>query len=77
LPQSASVIAILTRVSPEIAVSLGSLHRRGLAVTAVINVFEDYQFAELSALLLAERIETRHLKERAAIPRVCMNFVLR
>jgi uncharacterized protein (DUF58 family) len=77
LPQSASVIAILTRVTPEIAVSLGSLHRRGLAVTAVINVFEDYQFAELSAPLLAERIETRHLKERASIPRVCMNFVLR
>jgi uncharacterized protein (DUF58 family) len=77
LPQSASVIAILTRVTPEIAVSLGSLQRRGLAVTAVINVFEDYQFAELSAPLLAERVETRHLKDRAAISRVCMNFVLR
>src|SRR3954451_2103695 len=77
LPQSASVIAILTRVTPEIAVSLGSLQRRGLAVTAVINVFEDYQFAELSAPLLAERIDTRHLKDRAAIPRVCMNYVFR
>jgi uncharacterized protein (DUF58 family) len=77
LPQSASVIAILTRVTPEIAVSLGSLQRRGLAVTAVISVFEDYQFAELSAPLLAERIDTRHLKDRAAIPRVCMNYVLR
>src|SRR4051794_10036894 len=77
LPQSASVIAILTRVTPEIAMSLGSLHRRGLAVTAGINVFEDYQFAEVSAPLLAEGIETRHLKERASIPRVCMNYVLR
>src|SRR3954471_11381410 len=77
LPQSASVIAILTRVTPQIAVSLGSLHRRGLAVTAAINVFEDYQFAELSAPLLAERIDTRHLKDRAAIQRVCMNYVFR
>jgi hypothetical protein len=34
-------------------------------------------FAELSGQLLVERIETRHLKDRAAIPRVCMNFVLR
>jgi uncharacterized protein (DUF58 family) len=77
LPQSASVIAMLTRVTPEIAASLGNLRRRGMAVTAIINVFEDHHFAELSGLLLSERIETRHLKDRAAIPRVCMNYVFR
>jgi uncharacterized protein (DUF58 family) len=77
LPQSASVIAILTRVTPEIAIALGNLRRRGMAVTAVLNVFEGHDFAELSAQLLSERIETRHLKDRAAIPRLCMNFVLR
>src|SRR3954463_11778319 len=77
LPQSASVIAILTRVTPEIAIALGNLRRRGLAVTAILNVFEEHEFAELSGLLMNERIETRHLKDRAAIPRVCMNFVLR
>jgi hypothetical protein len=77
LPQSATVIALLTSVTPETAISLGNLRRRGMAVTAIINVFEDYRFAELSVPLLSERIETRHLKDRAAIPRVCMKCVLR
>jgi uncharacterized protein (DUF58 family) len=77
LPRSASVIAILTHVTPEMAVSLGNLRRRGMAVTAIINVYEDYHFADLSAPLLSERIETRHLKDRAAIPSVCMKCVLR
>ena len=77
LPQGATVIAMLTRVTPEIAVALGNLRRRGMAVTAIINVFEDHHFAELSAKLLSEHIETRHLKDRAAIPRVCLNYVLR
>jgi uncharacterized protein (DUF58 family) len=77
LPQSATVIAILTRVTPEIAITLGNLRRRGLAVAAIINTFDELQFAELSVPLLSERIETRHLKDRAAIPRVCMNCVLR
>ena len=77
LPQSATVIAILTRVTPEIAIALGTLHRRGMAVAAIVNVYEDYRFAELSAPLVRERIETRHLKDRAAIPRVCQRCVLR
>src|SRR3954462_215284 len=77
LPQSASVIAILTRVTPEIAIALGNLRRRGMAVTAILNVYEEHHFAELSGQLMSERIETRHLKDRTAIPRVCMNFVLR
>jgi uncharacterized protein (DUF58 family) len=77
LPQSATVIAILTRVTPEMAIALGTLRRRGMAVAAIINVFDEQHFAELSAYLLSERVETRHLKDRAAIPRVCMRCVLR
>jgi uncharacterized protein (DUF58 family) len=77
MPMSASVIAILTQVTPEMAISLGNLRRRGMAVTAIINVFEDYNFADLSAALFSERIETHHLKDRAAIPRVCMKCVMR
>jgi hypothetical protein len=77
LPQSATVIAILTRVTPEAAISLGNLRRRGLAVSAILNIFDDQRFAEASAYLLSEGVETRHLKDRASIPRVCMNCVLR
>jgi uncharacterized protein (DUF58 family) len=77
LPTSATVIALLSRVTPQTAIALGNLRRRGLAVTAIINVYENTRFAEMSGPLLAERIETRHLADRAAIPRVCLNCVLR
>ncbi|MEX0586882.1 MAG: DUF58 domain-containing protein [Pirellulales bacterium] len=77
LPQSATVIAILSRVTPQTAIALGTLRRRGMAVAAIINVYEDYEFAEMSAPLLAERVETYHLADRAAIPRVCLRCVLR
>jgi uncharacterized protein (DUF58 family) len=77
LPTSATVIAILSRVTPQTAIALGSLRRRGLAVTAIINCYENTKFAEMSGPLLAERIETRHLADRASIPRVCMKCVLR
>lgn len=77
MPPSATVIAILSRVTPEMAIALGNLRRRGWAVTAILNVFEELRFTEMSAMLLAERVETRHLADRAAIPRVCMQSVLR
>jgi uncharacterized protein (DUF58 family) len=77
LPQSATVIAILTRVTPEAAIALANLRRRGLAVAAIINEFDEQVFAEKSVPLLSEGIETRHLKDRAAIARVCTKCVLR
>jgi len=77
MPQSATVIAILSAVTPEYAIALGNLRRRGYAVVAIVNVYDEYRFAELSGPLLAEHIETRHLRDRAAISRVCLNCVLR
>jgi len=77
LPHSATVIAVLSDVTPDSAIALGNLRRRGFAVTAIINVYDEYRFAELSGPLLAEQIETRHLRDRASISRVCQNYVLR
>lgn len=77
LPQSATVIAILTRVTPAIAVALSSLQRRGMAVAAIVNLYDERTFEEAAAPLVAEGIDVRQLKERASISRVCMNCVLR
>jgi hypothetical protein len=77
LPRSATVIALLTAVTPETALALGNLRRRGFAITAIINVFEDYEFAKLAAPLLAERIDARQLRDRAAVPTVCLKCLLR
>ncbi len=77
IPSSATVIALLADVTPQTAIALGSLRRRGLAVTAIINVYEVPDFATLAGPLVAEGIETRHLRDRASIPTVCSSYVLR
>ena len=77
IPTSATVIAILTAVTPDTVIALGTLRRRGLAVTALVNVYDEYDFANLAGPLEAERIETRQLRDRAAIPTVCLKYVLR
>ncbi len=55
----------------------GNLRRRGFAVTALLNVFEDADFADAAGPLVAEGIETRHLKEEASIMEICRQYVLR
>jgi uncharacterized repeat protein (TIGR01451 family) len=71
LPRDATVIAIVPRMTPEDALALGTLRRRGLAVTAILNMFDDYEFAQQSGLLLAEGVETRFLRNEAALSDIC------
>src|SRR5262245_35065595 len=59
MPRDATVVAILTAVTPETAVALGSLRRRGFAVEAIINLFDERDYAEAAGRLLAERIASR------------------
>ncbi|MGD9721147.1 MAG: DUF58 domain-containing protein [Pirellulales bacterium] len=77
LPRDATVVAIVTSVTEESAVALGNLRRRGFAVTAIVNVFEERDYAEAAGKLLAERIETRHLKDEAAVSEICRLHALR
>jgi uncharacterized protein (DUF58 family) len=77
LPRDATVVAVVTAVTEETAVALGNLRRRGFAVTAIINVYEDRDYAEAAGKLLAERIETRHLKDEAAVGEICRMHALR
>jgi uncharacterized protein (DUF58 family) len=76
LPRDATVIAILTAVTPETAVALGNLRRRGFAVTAIVNVFEDREYAEAAGMLLVEQIESRHLRDEDAVSAICRGVVL-
>ncbi len=77
LPRDASVVAILTSVTTETAIALGNLRRRGFAVTAILNVYENFDFAEASGPLLAEGVETRQLRDESQIPSVCQQHVIR
>jgi uncharacterized repeat protein (TIGR01451 family) len=77
MPRDASVIVILPKVELETAIALGELRRQGFAITAVLNIYEDYDFAQASGPLLAVGVETRHLRDEAAVVEVCRQYVLR
>ena len=77
MPRDATVVALLRRVTDQTAISLGNIKRRGFAVSAIVNVHDNYDFADMSAPLLAQGIETRHLHSHADIATICRAYVLR
>jgi uncharacterized protein (DUF58 family) len=77
LPRDATVVALLASPSIETAVALGELRRKGLAVTAILNLYDDTEFGQASAQLAAEGIEARHLKTVEMLPTLCREYVLR
>ena len=77
LPRDATVIALLSSVTMETAVALGNLRRRGFAVTVILNLYEVHDFETASGRLLAQGIEARHLRDKAAIVDICRKHVLR
>jgi len=77
LPRDATVVALLATPSIETAVALGELRRKGLAVTAILNLYDDMEFEQASVQLAVEGIEARHLKSVEALPDLCRQYVLR
>jgi uncharacterized protein (DUF58 family) len=77
MPRDVTVIAILARVTPEIAISLGMLRRRGLAVVAILNIHDPLEYADAAGPLMAERIETRHLQSEESVTEICAQYWLR
>lgn len=77
MPRDATVVAIVPGVSDESAIALGNLRRQGYAVTAILNLHDDFDFARAAGPLLAVGIDVHHLKDEARIVEVCRKFVLR
>jgi uncharacterized protein (DUF58 family) len=77
LQRDATVVALLPTVTPESAITLGNLRRQGFAVSAILNVFDEYDFAQASGPLLATGIPTHHLKNEETIIAVCRRIMLR
>jgi uncharacterized protein (DUF58 family) len=77
IPRDATLTAIVSRPDFETAVALGEIRRKGFAVTAIVNVYDDEAFRRASALMAAEGIEVRHLKSVEALPTLCREYVLR
>lgn len=77
LPRDATVLAILPVVTPESAIALSQLRRQGYAVSAIVNLYDDFDFAKAAGPLIAAGIEVHHLKDEAAVVSVCRKIVLR
>lgn len=71
MPRDATVIAVLADVSDDTAWTLGSLHRRGFAVEAIVVDFEDYSAEESLGRLLAQRVSTRRIRDEAELVQLC------
>jgi uncharacterized protein (DUF58 family) len=77
IPRDATVLAILPTVTAETAIALSSLRRQGYAVAALVNIYDEFDFAQASGSLLAAGIPTHHLKDEDSVVHVCRQVVLR
>lgn len=77
LPRDATVIALLGRADPETVLALGSLRRRGYAVTAVLVLFDDNEREEAQVRLMAEGIDVRTLNNEEELAALCRQQALR
>jgi uncharacterized protein (DUF58 family) len=77
LPADATVIAVLGEASVETAWALGNLRRRGLAVTAVVVMFDEYEASESLGRLIAEGIDARQVTSEASLAALCQEQLVR
>ncbi len=77
MPRDATVVAILPVLSPAAMLALRTLRRRGFAVTAILNFWDECDFGMAAAMLLADGIAAHHLRDEAAIADICCQFALR
>ena len=71
----ASVVAILTRLTDDAAIALGSLRRRGFAVSVILNMYDGWDFGEAAGALAAQGIAAYHLPSETAIAEVCRSHL--
>jgi len=71
LPRDATVVPILSQVTPEVAMALGNLVRGGYAVSPIVNCWDEYEFAQAAGMLLAERMVAKQLKSLETISQIC------
>lgn len=71
LPRDATVIAIVSEMTLETAVSLGNLKKQGYSVVAIVNTWSEDRFVQTTAALIAEGIGAMHLKDEQSIRAIC------
>jgi uncharacterized protein (DUF58 family) len=83
IPRDATVVPVLRHVTPETAIALGGLVRRGFLVTVVVAAFEkepvpDWaQPPEWAGLLLAQGIDFRMVNSEEAVMNLCTEAIVK
>jgi uncharacterized protein (DUF58 family) len=82
IPRDATVVPVLRQVTPDIALALGGLVKRGFLVTAVVvsiewDIPEWSQPPEWAALLLAQGIDFRLVNSEESITELCTEAIVR
>jgi uncharacterized protein (DUF58 family) len=83
IPRDATVVAVLRRVTPDMAASLGELARRGFLVTALVVSIElepapDWaQPPDWAQMLLAHNIDFRVVNSEESVTNLCAEAIVR
>ena len=77
LPRDATVVAIVPQASPEAALALGGLRRRGFAVTVVLVMHDDDLYAESAGRLIAAGVDVLRIEDEAAVSSFCSRQMVR
>ena len=83
IPRDATVVAVLSRVTPEMALALGELVRRGFLVTAIVVIFSadvlpDWaKPPEWAEILLAQGINFHMVNSEDAVTNLCAQALIR
>jgi len=83
IPRDATVVAVLRRVTPAIAASLGELVRRGFLVTVIVVSIElemtpDWaQPPDWAQMLLAQNIDFRVVNTEESVANLCAEAIVR
>lgn len=76
MPRDAAVIAIVSHLEERDAIALGNLRRQGFAVSVILNLHDNWRFADAAGPLLAQRLPVHHLRSEEDIVSVCLQTVV-
>jgi uncharacterized repeat protein (TIGR01451 family) len=71
LARDATVVAIVARVTPAMALALGHLKRQGFAVSVIMVAFDELERIDFSGPLLAEGLPVKCVSDENELSRFC------
>jgi uncharacterized protein (DUF58 family) len=77
MPRDASVVVVSPGVTVDHAIALDGLVRQGFAVAAILNLYDEYDFAGAAGPLIASGVRVYHLRDKDHVASICRQFIWR